>query len=103
MSVVGADSIDTALQAMDAHHIDVIVSDIGLVEDDDGLTLIRAVRARAPERGRNTPAVAVTAYASPEDRTRVTAAGYQRHVAKPVEPDALIAAVAAVVGRREPS
>src|SRR5206468_2519283 len=74
---------------------DVIVSDIGMPEED-GYTLIRKVRALSAEQGGNVPAVALTAYARTEDRVRAITAGFQHHVAKPVEPSELIAMVASL-------
>ena len=66
---------------------------------ETGLDLIRKVRALKPtERGR-VPAVALTAYARGEDRTRSLAAGYDVHVAKPVEPMELLVAVAQLAAR----
>ena len=76
---------------------DVLISDIGMPAED-GYTLIRRIRALDDEHGGNMPAVALTAYARPEDRVHSKDAGFQRHVAKPVEPADLIAAVAALVG-----
>lgn len=71
---------------------DVLISDIGM-PGEDGFDLITQVRALRPERAGNIPAIALTAYARAEDRARVLAAGFQRHVAKPVESSALAAAV----------
>jgi CheY-like chemotaxis protein len=65
------------------------VSDIGL-PGEDGHALIRRVRAR----GDRTPAMAVTAHARAEERRAVLLAGFQMHVAKPMEPADLVAAVA---------
>jgi CheY-like chemotaxis protein len=62
--------------------------------DEDGYALIRCVRQLAPEDGGNTPSVALTAYAREEDRNRALAAGFQIHLAKPVEPAELVSAVA---------
>jgi PAS domain S-box-containing protein len=97
MHVVSVDSAQRALDAMDRERFDVIVSDIGLSEHQDGLALMRAVRARAPGLGGRTPAVALTAYASLNDRQQVLAAGYQAHVTKPFEHAELIAAVASLL------
>ena len=72
---------------------DVLVSDIGMPEED-GYTLIRKVRSLPPEQGGHTLAVALTAYARREDAQRAFAAGYQRHVAKPIEPVELANVVA---------
>ena len=76
----------------------VLVSDIGM-PGEDGIDLITRIRELAPERGGNIPAIALTAYARAEDRARVLEAGYQRHIAKPVEP-ATLATVVAVLARR---
>ncbi len=76
----------------------VLVFDIGM-PGEDGYWLIRRVRALPAERGGGTPAVALTAYARTEDRVRALTAGYQVHLAKPVEPAELIAAVASLAGR----
>ncbi|MEK6321671.1 MAG: response regulator [Acidobacteriota bacterium] len=72
---------------------DVLVSDIGM-PGVDGIDLITKVRAMEPERGGRIPAIALTAYARDEDRARVLAAGFQRHVAKPVEPPILATTIA---------
>jgi PAS domain S-box-containing protein len=77
---------------------DVIVSDIGLPEED-GYSLIRKIRSLPTDRGGKTPAIALTAYAREEDRHRAFAAGYQIHVAKPVEPAELATVVANLGGR----
>jgi PAS domain S-box-containing protein len=68
---------------------DVLVSDIAM-PDEDGYSLIRKVRARPTERGGTIPAVALTAYSRLEDRLQALDAGFQMHVAKPVEPAELI-------------
>ncbi len=95
--------VSTAVSAEDAFTQilqlapDVLISDIGMPVED-GYTLIRRIRTLDDEHGGNIPAVALTAYARPEDRAHSKDAGFQRHVAKPVEPADLIAAVAALVG-----
>ncbi|HUP93248.1 MAG TPA: ATP-binding protein [Solimonas sp.] len=76
-----------------------LISDIGM-PDADGFELIRRVRELSPEQGGATPAIAVTAFARTEDRTRALTCGYQMHIAKPIEPAELLAAVASLVGRR---
>ena len=65
--------------------------------DRDGYDLIRQVRGRAAARA--LPAVALTAFARPEDRRRALLAGFQTHVAKPVDPAELVAVVASLAGR----
>jgi CheY-like chemotaxis protein len=77
---------------------DVIISDIGL-PDEDGYMFIRRVRALEQEDGGNIPAAALTAYARLEDRLRALSAGYQSHVPKPVDPAELAAVVASLAGR----
>jgi CheY-like chemotaxis protein len=62
---------------------------------------MREVRNLSPERGGLIPAAALTAYSRAEDARQALASGFQRHVAKPVEPEALIAQVAALAGRPE--
>ena len=96
--VATADSADAAVAAMEAGPVDVLVSDIGL-PGEDGYSLIRRVRGLLPAANAVVPAVALTAYARPEDRARTIAAGYQAHLAKPVEPAELIAVVAALAAR----
>ncbi len=95
--VIAATSVDEALDALDRFKPDALVSDIAM-PDRNGYDLIREVRLREPERGGKIPAVAVTAYARAEDRVRVLAAGFQMHVAKPIDPDELIAVVASLTG-----
>jgi CheY-like chemotaxis protein len=75
---------------------DVLVSDIGM-PGEDGYSLIRRIRALGPARGGEIPAIALTAYARPEDRERSLLAGFQTHIPKPVEPFDLILRVASVV------
>jgi len=74
------------------------MSDIGM-PDVDGFELLRRVRALGPARGGKLPAIALTAFARSEDRTRALRAGFLVHVSKPVEPSELVATVAAVAGR----
>jgi signal transduction histidine kinase len=71
---------------------DVILSDLRM-PDEDGLQLIREVRELDQQRGRNTPAAALTALGRSEDRRKALSAGYQMHVAKPIDPFELAAAV----------
>jgi CheY-like chemotaxis protein len=81
-----------ALELVHEQHFDLIISDIGM-PDQDGLDLLREVRAR----GYTMPAIALTAFARPEDQERSIAAGYQLHLAKPIDPSRLAAAVAGVL------
>jgi PAS domain S-box-containing protein len=90
--------LESARQAFDAIRAeppDLLLSDIGL-PGEDGYWLIRQVRALGANAGGETPAIALTAYASEQDRARALAAGFHEHFAKPVEPEALLAAVAEI-------
>ncbi|HKQ77008.1 MAG TPA: PAS domain S-box protein [Blastocatellia bacterium] len=91
--VITADSANEALEKLERLRPNALISDIAM-PDQDGYDLIRRVRSRDPERGGEIPAVAVTAYASAEDRVRALAAGFQMHVAKPINLEELIAVVA---------
>ncbi|HEY7648797.1 MAG TPA: ATP-binding protein, partial [Methylomirabilota bacterium] len=77
---------------------DVLVSDIEM-PIEDGYALIRKVRSLSPEHGGRTPAVALTAYGRMQDRVQSLTAGYNMHVAKPVDPGELIAIIASLAGR----
>ncbi|MBD2357955.1 PAS domain-containing protein [Tolypothrix sp. FACHB-123] len=77
---------------------DVLLSDLGLPEQD-GYDLIRQVRALDAEAGGQIPAAALTAYAGDAEQTEALAAGYQMHIAKPVEPGQLLYIVACLAGR----
>jgi CheY-like chemotaxis protein len=96
--VVSAESVARALEQFSACAPDVLVSDIGMPEAD-GYALIRRVRALASHEGGETPAVALTAYARAEDVERAISAGFQRHMAKPVDAERLIAMIRALAQR----
>ena len=91
--VTAVGSAAEALAVVSRLRPDVLVSDIGMPRID-GYELLRALRSRRAEDGGRIPAVALTAYASAEDRERALAAGYQRHLAKPIDPADLVDAVA---------
>jgi PAS domain S-box-containing protein len=76
---------------------DVVISDIGL-PDIDGYELLRQIRHDAARAGESIPAIALTAYARPEDRRHALLAGYQAHLAKPIEPTELLAVIASFAG-----
>ena len=94
--VMAAANADEAFEQVEQWHPDLLVSDIGL-PGDDGYALIQKLRAQETERVRSIPALAVTAYARAEDRTRALSAGFQMHVAKPLEPADFVAAIASLV------
>lgn len=96
--VSAAGSAREALGLIRATRPDVLVSDIGMPEED-GYSLIKRVRALSAEEGGTVPAVAVTAYARAEDRVNAIRAGFQHHLAKPIEPAELIAIVASLAQR----
>jgi PAS domain S-box-containing protein len=79
---------------------DVLISDIGLPEES-GYSLIKSIRALGHERGGDVPAIALTGYARLANRLEALSAGYDLHIAKPVEPSDLILMVASVAGRLE--
>ena len=93
-----AESGQAALSLLFAQRPDVLIADLGM-PGMDGYTLIEQVRGLEPDFGGLTPAVAVTAYASPQDRLRALQAGYQNHVAKPVEAEELAIVIASLAGR----
>jgi len=88
-----AASAAEALEALSQSTPDVLVSDIGMPEED-GYSLIRKVRAREASRGGRIPALALTAYGRAEDRQRALAAGFHTHLAKPAHPEELAWVVA---------
>jgi CheY-like chemotaxis protein len=94
-SVNAVASVRDALQMLETERPDVLVSDIGL-PDEDGYALIRQIRQHEAEHGGFLPAVALTGYARAEDRARILAAGFQAHLPKPVEPVELTAAIATI-------
>jgi CheY-like chemotaxis protein len=96
--VTAASSAAEALAQLQTQRFDLLVSDIGM-PDQDGYSLIRKVRALGADRGGTIPAVALTAYARAEDRVKALRAGYQMHLVKPIEPTELITVVASLVGR----
>ncbi|MEP6792371.1 MAG: response regulator, partial [Ramlibacter sp.] len=91
--VVTAGSASDALSAVESQRPDVLVSDIGM-PDVDGYELLRRVRELAG--GQALPAIALTAFARPEDRVRALRAGFEMHLCKPVEPSEVVASVASV-------
>ncbi|MDR3404910.1 MAG: PAS domain S-box protein [Chthoniobacter sp.] len=98
-TVATAGSAREAMECIAAQRPDVLVCDIGMPEED-GYALIRQLRNSGDESGvRNLPAVALTAYARSEDRTKAIRSGFQNHLAKPVEPAELLAIVGSLANR----
>jgi len=96
--VTSTKSAAEALSVFSSDRPDLLISDIGM-PDQDGYEFIQKLRALPPELGGQTPAIALTGYASRKDRERALAAGYHQHIAKPIEQSEMITAIAALVGR----
>ncbi|MBW4690074.1 MAG: response regulator [Komarekiella atlantica HA4396-MV6] len=89
-------SVDEALKILEQLKPDILISDIGM-SDQDGYTLIRQLRSLKPEKGGCIPAIALTAYTREEDRLKALSAGFQKHLSKPIDPTELITLVASVL------
>jgi PAS domain S-box-containing protein len=87
------ESAAQALKLIAEYNPDILVSDIGM-PDEDGYDLIRKIRVNEKGSGNRLPAVALTAFARTEDRLRALSAGYNMHIPKPVEPAELIVVIA---------
>ncbi len=101
-TVTPVSSAAEALSELKRSRQDVLVSDVGM-PGADGYELLREVRALPEAQNGRIPALALTGYASDKDRGLATAAGYQMHLAKPVDPTELTAALARLTGRGEPA
>jgi len=91
-----ANGVQQALAALPEFKPQVLISDVGM-PGQDGFELIRRVRAQGCTV-HDLPAIALTGFAAPDDRRRALLAGFQAHMAKPVDPRELTAAIAALVG-----
>ena len=98
--VTTAESGSGALAEITHVKPDVIISDIGLA-GQNGYDLIRKIRSLDPEEGGHVPAIALTAYAGASDRRRALLAGFQTHLAKPIEPDDLLAVILSLTFQQE--
>ncbi|HLM24811.1 MAG TPA: response regulator, partial [Pyrinomonadaceae bacterium] len=96
--VTSTKSAAQALEVFQGELPDVMISDIGM-PDQDGYELIRKLRALPIEKGGAVPAIALTGYASRKDRERALKSGYQQHMAKPIEQADLIKSIAALLER----
>ena len=83
-------------ELVESHRPHLLISDIGM-PDEDGHALLRRIRAMGPQRGGDLPAIALTAFAGPDDRARALASGFITHVAKPMDMGQLIDEVAATL------
>ncbi|HEV7745238.1 MAG TPA: response regulator [Pyrinomonadaceae bacterium] len=98
--VRGVNSTNAALAEMAQGIPDILISDIGMA-GENGYDLIKKIRSLDQKQGGRVPAVALTAYATPADRRRALLAGFQTHLAKPVEPDELLAVIASLSLQKE--
>src|SRR6185436_11787015 len=92
-----SESAAHAMLEFESWNPELLVSDIGM-PNEDGYSLIRRVRELESDSAR-IPAVALTAYATDEDRSQALSAGFQIHVAKPIEPDSFLTSIASMLGR----
>jgi PAS domain S-box-containing protein len=97
-TVSTAGSASEAMEHILAERPDVLVCDIGM-QEEDGYSLIRRLRAIEKKEEGVLPAVALSAYARSEDRTKAIRSGFQIHLAKPVEPAELLAVISSLAGR----
>jgi signal transduction histidine kinase/CheY-like chemotaxis protein len=97
--VTVAGSVAEGMAHFAARQPDVVISDIEM-PGEDGFSLIRRIRALGVGAGGDVPAAALTAYASANDRMKVLGAGFNMHVAKPVQPAEIAVVVASLAGRR---
>jgi PAS domain S-box-containing protein len=96
-TVIVAASANEAIVTLEQFQPHVLLSDIGM-PDVDGYMLMRHIRALPPAQGGTIPAIALTAYAGEINYQQAMAAGFQRHIAKPVEPEVLFKAVVELSG-----
>jgi PAS domain S-box-containing protein len=96
--VIKTCSAAEALAAIEQHKPDILISDLGM-PDEDGYSLISKIRALPSDEGGQIPAAALTAYARAEDRLRVLRSGFQFHLPKPVDSAELVTVVASLAGR----
>ncbi len=99
VDVVTASSADEVMMLLPRLGVDVLISDIGMPKVD-GYALIQAIRKLPDRAGGRVPAIAVTAFARPQDRSRAFLAGFDVYLAKPVDPAELVAVLCNLTGRR---
>jgi signal transduction histidine kinase/DNA-binding response OmpR family regulator len=97
--VICTPSVSEAIRTFQDWSPDLVVSDIGM-PDEDGFSLIKKLRKLRSKHAKQVPAIALTAYATTEDRARVLKAGFQIHVAKPIEPEELVRSIVSATGRK---
>jgi CheY-like chemotaxis protein len=99
-SVITAARAADGLELLKTEKPDIVISDISMPEKN-GYQFITEVRSLSAENGGTTPAIALTAFAHPEDRAKMMSAGYQKHLPKPVDSVALITAIDNLVGSKK--
>ena len=100
MTVITAASSDEGFDLLVAQKPDILLSDIAM-PGEDGLSLMKRVRLLPKEQGGLIPAAALSAYAGVNDRRTAFTAGFQHHIAKPVDPARLLAVIATMAGKNE--
>lgn len=88
-TVTQVESASDALSQLQQAEFDLLISDIGM-PNMDGYALLRQIRERSPDQGRDILAIAITAYAGESNQQKVLAAGFQQHITKPIEPETLL-------------
>jgi CheY-like chemotaxis protein len=96
--VIAVPGVPEALESLERERPNVVLSDIEM-PGEDGYALIRKVRALPPDRGGQTPAAALTGLGTPADRARALQAGFQDHVAKPIDARQLVRIVTTLAAR----
>ncbi|QLE55391.1 response regulator [Nostoc sp. TCL26-01] len=96
VAVTAVSSAQEALETLSLSLPDILISDIGMPEVD-GYMLMRQLRQQPPQQGGNLPAIALTAYAGEINQQQAINAGFQLHISKPVDPDALIEAISSLL------
>jgi CheY-like chemotaxis protein len=97
--VTAAASAHEAFVLVQHHPFDLLVSDVGMPEED-GHSLIRKIRLLTEEKGGSVPAIALTVYARSEDRAAAFRAGFDMHLSKPIDPSELLAIIGRLVSRQ---
>ncbi|MBE9206248.1 PAS domain S-box protein [Nostoc sp. LEGE 06077] len=95
-TVIAAANAATGGEMLSQFQPDILISDIGM-PGEDGYSLIRRIRKLAADQGGKIPAIALTAYAKNEDSQQALAAGFQKHLAKPIEPSQLAITIASLL------
>jgi CheY-like chemotaxis protein len=101
MLVDAAANVAEAFDALMANRPDVIISDIGMPHEN-GYSFLRNLRQELPEDGGTIPALALTGFTTPEHRERAFNAGFNLHLAKPIEPDRVLQALVELLRAPQP-